>query len=122
MILVDTSVWVEYFRKDDRAGELAELLEFDLVLLHPWVLGELALGGLGSQRSAIAHLQHVPAAPVVSDQEVLDLILERRLTGQGIGWVDANVLASALVAGGDLWTLDSRLARTARDLGVSSPY
>lgn len=122
MILVDTSVWIEYLRKDDRAGGLAELLELDLVLLHPWVLGELVLGGLGSQRSAIADLQRLPAAPVVSDEEVLDLILERRLTGKGIGWVDANVLASALVAAADLWTLDTRLARTTRDLGVSSPY
>jgi len=122
VILVDTSVWIEYLRKDDRAGGLAELLELDLVLLHPWVLGELVLGGLGSQRSAIMDLRHLPAAPVVSDGEVLDLILERRLTGRGIGWVDTNLLASALVAAGDLWTLDTRLARTARDLGVSCPY
>ena len=122
MILVDTSVWVEHFRGTPRAGDLAELLEANLVLLHPWVVGELALGGLGPRpRSVIADLNLIPAAPRVPDGEVLDLILDRGLSGRGIGWVDAHLLASALVAASELWTLDAGLAREARRLGVPTP-
>ena len=119
MILVDTSVWVEHFRGDLRADRLADLLESGEVLLHPWVLGELALGGLGST-AVIADLRRLPAAPEISHQEVLDLVLDRRLAGRGIGWVDANLVASALVAGCDLWTADLRLDTVARELGVTT--
>ncbi len=119
MILVDTSVWVEHFRGDRRADRLADLLADDQVLLHPWVLGELALGGLGSRRSAVlADLGRLPAAPEVPHPEVIDLIVNRRLAGLGIGWVDAHLLASALVAGSGLWTLDTRLDGAARGAGV----
>lgn len=119
MILVDTSVWVEHFRGDRRAARLADLLEDGEVLLHPWVLGELALGGLGPGSTAvIADLRRLPAAPEVPHEEVLSLILDRRLAGRGIGWVDAHLVASALVAGCDLWTTDMRLDSVARELGV----
>jgi predicted nucleic acid-binding protein len=119
VILVDTSAWVEHFRGDPRADRLAGLLEEDEVLLHPWVLGELALGGLGPHRAeVIADLRRLPAAPEIPHSEVLDLILDRRLAGVGIGWVDAHLLASALVVRGGLWTLDTRLSRVARELGV----
>lgn len=105
MILVDTSVWVDFFRGTERAADLAEHLESSLVLLHPWVLGELVLGGLGPRRSSvIADLKRLPAAPLVPDEEVLELILVRQLSGRGIGWVDVHLLATALVAECGIWT------------------
>lgn len=73
MILVDTSVWVDFFRGTERAADLAEHLESNLVLLHPWVLGELVLGGLGPRRnSVIADLKRLPAAPLVPDEAELN--------------------------------------------------
>jgi hypothetical protein len=120
VILVDTSVWVEHFRGDLRAERLPHLLEDGQVLLHPWVLGELVLGGLGASRQAvIADLRRLPPAPEVSDPEVLVLVQERGLSGRGIGWVDVHLVASACVAGSGLWTLDTRLAAVARDLGTT---
>jgi hypothetical protein len=120
LILVDTSVWVEHFRGTPGAEALPEWLDADLILLHPWVLGELVLGGLGRQRSHLADLEILPSAPTVEDREVVELILERKLSGRGIGWVDAHLLASALVARSPLWTLDRRLAEAARGLGITT--
>ena len=121
MILVDTSVWVDFFRGAERAADLAVHLESNFVLLHPWVLGELVLGGLGPRRkSVIADLKRLPAVALVPDEEVLDLILMRELSGRGIGWVDVHLLAAALVAGCGLWTFDGHLGAVARDLGVAS--
>jgi predicted nucleic acid-binding protein len=121
VILVDTSVWVEYFRGTDRAKGLGDLLDEDELLLHPWVLGELVLGGLGKWReSVIADLRRLPEAVRVSDEEVLELIEARGLSGRAIGWVDANLLASALVVGSELWTFDRGLAQVARDLGITA--
>jgi len=121
VILVDTSVWVDFFRGAERAADLAEHLESNLVLLHPSVLGELVLGGLGPRRkSVIADLKRLPAVALVPDGEVLELILARGLSGKGIGWVDVHLLAAALVARCVLWTFDGHLEAVARDLGVAS--
>ncbi len=121
MTLVDTSVWVDFFRGIIRAGALGDLLETNEILLHPWVLDELVLGGLGSGREAvIADLRRLPAAPCVPDEEVLELVLGRQLSGRGIGWVDAHLLASGLVAGCRLWTFDRSLAAAARNLDLAT--
>lgn len=66
----------------------------------------------------IHNLQRLPSAPEVSHSETLDLIVDRELAGCGIGWVDAHLLASALVAGCGLGTLDTRLRAVASGLGV----
>lgn len=119
MTLVDTSVWVEHFRGDRRALRLSDLLEDGQVLMHPSVLGELALGGLGPKSAAVIDdLMRLPTAPEIPNSEVLALILDRRLAGNGIGWVDAHLVASALVGACNLWTADMRLEAVARQLGV----
>ena len=121
MTLADTSIWVNFFRGVSRAGALRDLLETDEILLHPWVLGELVLGSLGPrQDSVIADLQHLPAAPGVPDDEVLRFVVGRQLSGRGIGWVDAHLLASALVSRCRLWTFDRALAAAAKDLGLAT--
>ena len=119
MTLADTSVWVDFFRGVSRAGALGSLLETNEILLHPWVLGELVLGSLGPrQDSVIADLRLLPAAPGVPDDEVLGLVVGRQLSGRGIGWVDAHLLASALVSRCRLWTFDRALAAAAQDLDL----
>jgi hypothetical protein len=119
LTLIDTSVWIDHWRGASSAAALSGLLEADDVLVHPWVLGELALGSLGPRRDAIlSDLGLLPAAPLVSTDEVRVAIDQRRLAGSGIGWVDAALVASALVAGSTLWTGDRRLASIARSLGL----
>ena len=121
MTLADTSIWVNFFRGVSRAGALRDLLEADEILLHPWVLGELVLGSLGPrQDSVIADLQRLPAAPGVPNDEVLSFVVGRQLSGRGIGWVDAHLLASALVSRCRLWTFDRALAAAAKDLGLAT--
>jgi predicted nucleic acid-binding protein len=122
VILVDTSVWIEFFRRAPRRADLRGALEADEVLTHPFVIGELVLGGLGRRRSQIlADLRLLPALVAARDEEVHALIEAHALAGRGIGWVDAHLLASALLAGVRLWTLDRRLSRAAGQVGVAAP-
>jgi hypothetical protein len=115
MILVDTSVWIEHFRRD--LSRLAELLDRGAVLMHPFVLGELACGNLSSRRETLRLLGNLPPAPKGSDAEVLRFIESHRLMGKGIGFVDAHLLASvALAADARLWTRDRRLGEVAKRL------
>lgn len=120
MILVDTSVWIEFLRGSSSAARLASLLEDDAVILHPWVLGELAVGHLGRNRSSMLRdLRLLPAAPVAADDRVLDLVDRRRLFGRGLSWVDVHMLAAALDAPATLWSADRALSSAASALGIS---
>ncbi len=85
---------------------------------HPWVIGELACGRLSDRATVLGLLRALPSAPVASVDEALGLIERRSLMRRGIGWVDVQLLASALLAGNRIWTLDRRLAAAAAVLGV----
>lgn len=117
MILVDTSVWVDHLRRPN--ASLARLLEEGLVVCHPFVIGEIALGTLARRSEILGLLRELPAARVVSHEDALTLVGKRTLFGRGIGWVDAHLVASALIEHRKLWTRDRRLAAVAEDLNVA---
>ncbi|OFW26802.1 MAG: ribonuclease [Acidobacteria bacterium RIFCSPLOWO2_02_FULL_65_29] len=118
MILVDTSVWVDHLREG--APALAAALEQGNVLMHPFVLGELACGNLKNRGEVLRLLDDLPGAPMATDAEVLDLIKRRALMGRGMGYIDVHLLASVALAGtAQLWTRDKRLAAVAVDLELA---
>ena len=118
MILVDTSVWVDHLR--DGTPALAAALEQGRVLMHPFVLGEMACGNLKNRGEVLQLLGELPAAPMATDPEALDFIERRALMGRGIGYVDVHLLASVALAGtAQLWTQDKRLAAVAADLELA---
>lgn len=118
MILVDTSVWVDHLRR--RNANLAVLLERGEVLVHPFVIGEIACGSLTQRRLTLDLLQHLPAAAVAEPDEAPGFIELRGLHGKGIGYVDIHLLAStALTSGSRLWSRDKRLAAAAGELGLA---
>lgn len=115
-MLVDTSVWVDHLAGGNPA--LAELLEAGDVETHPFVVGELALGNLRWRDGILGYLEALPSVPPAEHAEVLHLVEDRELAGSGLGWVDVHLLASALIGGTRLWTLDRALAAAAARLGV----
>ena len=116
MVLVDTSVWIAHFREGQPA--LAGLLSEGLVLMHPFVAGELACGNLKKRAFVLSDLAALPVATRASDAEVMRLVEDRRLWGRGLGWIDAHLIASALLSHCPLWTLDKQLATAASELGL----
>ena len=118
MILADTSVWIDHLRKG--LPTLAEALEEGQVMMHPFVLGELACGILGNRRNVLRFLANLPAAPAATDPEVLEFIERQALMGRGIGYIDGHLLASvALATPALLWTRDRRLAAVAVELDLA---
>lgn len=118
-VLVDTSVWIEHFRQGLPA--LAELLGQDTVLMHPYVLAELACGTPPKPRArTLADLGRLMPAPVATQAELLAFIERNALHGKGCGMVDIALLASARLApAARLWTLDKRLESLAERLGIA---
>lgn len=115
-VLVDTSIWIAHFRKGE--SYLVQLLEEEVVLCHPFVIGELACGNLKNRQEIFSLLQSLPQAPQAENDEVLHFIEENRLMGKGLGWVDVHLLASARLAEAQIWTLDKALCKAGRVLDI----
>lgn len=119
MILADTSVWVDHLRR--RSQTFAQLLESEQILIHPFVIGELALGHLRPRGLILSYFYNLPQSKLASYQEVLHFIDRHRLFGCGIGYVDAHLLAATqLTAGATFWTADKRLHRVAGRLRLAA--
>ena len=118
MFLVDTSVWVDHFRRGNPALETA--LGETEVWCHPFVQGELACGNLRNREEILSLLGALPQPPALSHQEALILVERWDLAGSGLGWIDIHLLGSALLAGLRLWTLDQSLAKAAGRMGIGA--
>lgn len=118
-VLVDTSVWIDHFRK--RSTKLIDLISLDLVLTHPMVIVELACGTPPASRAqTLSSLGLLRPCNQASLQEVMEFIEREKLYGLGCGLVDMALLASTLITpGARFWTLDKRLAELAARFGVT---
>jgi hypothetical protein len=117
MILADTSLWVDHFRRGN--PEFEGLLQGGQVIVHPFVIGELACGSLTDRSIILRHLRILPQAPMARHDEVMGLVEEKRLWSKGIGWIDAHLLASALLANARIWSLDKCLIAAAEGLNAA---
>lgn len=118
MILADTSIWVNHFRKGNK--QLRTYLEQGQIAMHPLVIAELALGSLGERTKTLALLDLLPQIGVAQISEVRHLIETRRLYTLGIGLVDAHLIASVFIKPATvIWTTDKPLRKVAEALGIS---
>jgi predicted nucleic acid-binding protein len=118
MIVVDSSIWIDHIHVGE--PHLGELLLRDHALMHPHVLGEIALGSIRKRDEVIARFLILPVPNVAQEGHLLDLIERENLWSTGIGYSDAHLLASALLTpGGQLWTRDKRLHAQAERLGIA---
>lgn len=117
IVLADTSVWIDHWRRGN--PRFASLLAGDLVLVHPFVVGELALGVLDPRPAVLEELKRLRTARLADHEEVLGLVERRGLWNRGLGWIDVHLLASAMLERAHFWSLDKPVARAAADLGLA---
>jgi hypothetical protein len=119
MILADTSVWVDHFRK--RNAALYQQLHRNNISTHPFIVTELVLGNLPDRQNAIASLDRLPMVKIAQLHEVRRLIEAHALFRRGIGFVDAHLLASTLITPHTLlWSRDKRPHQVAETLGLKA--
>ena len=119
MILIDTSVWIDHLRQRD--DHLVIILLAGHVLIHPWVIGEIACGSLKDREQILDLLRSLPLCSVALEDEVLLFIEQNKLMARGIGYVDVNLLASTKLSGATLWTRDKRLLIIAKEMNIAYP-
>ena len=117
MVLVDTSIWIDYLRTNN--SDMVSLLDGRQIIIHPMVIGELACGNLSDRNEVLRYLARLPRIVEAKHDEVLFFIEHHRLMGSGIGYLDANLLTSSVLHGTtQLWTSDRRLATVADELNI----
>ena len=119
MILADTSVWIDHFRSKDI--ELSALLEANEILIHAFVIGEIALGSLRQRQMILENLGDLPRIDLANDEEVRYSIEREKLFSFGIGYVDAHILTAARLAPDTLiWTRDKKFQNVAERLSLAA--
>lgn len=117
MILADSSIWIDHLRHGEEA--LLQLMADVELLVHPFVIGEVALGQIKSRTKFLAEMSEFEVPVIATDDEVLLLMERLELSGKGLGLVDVHLLGSTLVTvDAKLWTRDKRLAGVAKEAGV----
>ena len=118
MILVDSSVSIDHIHRQDM--QLDDLLAWKQVLGHPFIAAEIALGSMTNRQAILSSLDELPQAPEVLVSEVRHFIEKHQMFSKGIGFVDATLLVSALVAKNvTLWSRDRRLNMLADSFGIA---
>lgn len=115
-ILVDTSVWIKHLRVGDK--NLVQLLEQGSVACHPFIIGELACGGIKNRHEIISLLNDLPSTDILDHYDIMEFIEYRKIMNKGIGYIDVHLLASALVSETPLWTLDKALKKVANQFSI----
>lgn len=120
MVLVDTSVWIRFLaNRRPYAAELDLLLHRGEAAGHDLVHGELLIGDPGGREGLLKSYSLMHRVSTVPHADVVAFVRGHKLHGRGIGWIDAHLLAAALVANVPLWTADERLIRLASELEVA---
>jgi len=115
VILADTSIWIEHFRSGNK--ELRRALNLGEVVIHPWIVAELALGSLHDRSRTLSMLDLLPQVRIAATNELRHMVETRRLYSLGIGLTDAHLIASALLSPPTLlWTKDRQLRKVAEAL------
>ena len=117
MILADTSIWIDHLRSGNK--EMRKHLSQGQIVVHSFIIAELALGSLRARTKTLALLDLLPQVPVAQLSEVRLTIEARRLYSSGIGLTDAHLIASVFLNPSTLlWTKDKRLRKVAEGLGI----
>ena len=120
MILVDTSVWIDHWRKN--VPQLVAMLNGSQVLIHPLIVGELAVGQLKNRSVTMKLLQALPQIDSPGFHECLAFLEWHKLYGAGLSWNDVQLLTAAKLARATLWSFDKPLINVARKLNLVEEF
>jgi len=117
LILADTSIWIDHLRLGDK--EMRKHLNQGQVVIHPFIIAELALGSLKDRARTLGLLDLLPQVRVAQMNEIRATIEARRLYKLGVGLTDAHLIASVFLNPSTLlWTRDKQLRKVAVTLGI----
>jgi hypothetical protein len=108
-VLVDTSVWVDYFRNGENSNDLDYLIDQDLVVINDIILAELVpYLRLKKQHKVIGLLQElIQPSLSINWSEIIEFQTNCLKSGANdVGIPDLIIAQSALQNGFEIYSLD----------------
>ncbi|HEX5257180.1 MAG TPA: type II toxin-antitoxin system VapC family toxin [Sphingomicrobium sp.] len=122
MILVDTSIWIDHINKGFN-DHLSFLLLGESVVMHNFVIGEIAMGSIKNRRRQLEFFDGLHKIATAEDREVRLLVESASFHGTGLSFVDAHLLTAARASADAepvrIWTRDKPLYEQAKRLGIA---
>ena len=114
MILIDTSVWIEFFRQNEPvSSQVSTLLAEQKVITVEPVFSELMFGVIKAQEKSVIKTfwQILPKIEFGAESmfEASSFAFQNSAQELEIGLIDAVIIKSAQKGGHLLWTLDERI-------------
>lgn len=107
MVLADTNIFIDFFRKRTDTEGFSRLLENGEVLLHPFVEGELYLSRIPKEVKEL--LAYLPKASLIDHTLLLNFIEKYEEKIRNVGYMDLHLFLSAAYDGATLLTRDQGL-------------
>lgn len=112
-ILIDSSVWFEYFkRKEPYFKEVQMYLNTLSIKIIDPIIGEILKGALNQNELNFikANIQYVPKIEIKELFEKAGMYsFENKLISKGIGLIDSCLVYTAIETNSLLWTLDKKI-------------
>jgi len=121
-VLVDSSVWVEYFRGSPDQAELDYLIEEDLVVVNDLILAELVPAlHVRRQRKLIRLMREIARPPLTVDwADIIQMqILCLRNGINKVGIPDLMIAQHAIQHGLELYSRDKHFKLLARQVPLA---
>jgi predicted nucleic acid-binding protein len=123
VIILDTSIWIDYLRGKDLAvvKSVTQYLEDEKVIALSPVFGELLQGAKGAKEESII-LTFWENCPKYDEYQLMLraglLSLRNKLLDKGVGLIDSAILYVALETDSKIWSNDTNLNKAAISLGA----
>jgi predicted nucleic acid-binding protein len=114
MIIVDTSIWIEFFKQNpDYVGEMESLLESRKVIALEPIFAELLYGSRSERERnrIIAYWKVVPRIKFSEGSFIdsADFANKNNFHNKGVGLIDSSILKASIENGFKVWTLDKKI-------------
>jgi predicted nucleic acid-binding protein len=121
-VLIDSSVWIDYFRSGNQAYELDHLIDSNLVVVNDLILTELIpFLRLQNQKALIDIIHDVGKLPMSIDWEQIQkfqfICLKNGINGIGIP--DLIIVQNAIQTGSMIFSLDNHFKQMQTYLNVT---
>ncbi|MCK4541740.1 MAG: PIN domain-containing protein [Spirochaetales bacterium] len=125
MIILDTSIWIEFLKGNSQyTSKVKSLLENREILAVECIFAEL-LQGTNNDRERSLILSYWNHLPKLNDN---GLFIEaglfsgkNKLLDKGVGLIDSLIYIHAMKTGSMIWTLDKKLTRIISDKQIYKP-
>ncbi|MCA1760532.1 MAG: PIN domain-containing protein [Bacteroidales bacterium] len=112
-IILDTSIWIEYFKGNDKYFDICQqFIEKGEVKTIEIIFAEL-LQGARNKREIEMIKDYFELLPKVETEHLYLLAGEyaqkEKLISKGIGLIDACIITASITSGSKLWTLDKKI-------------